>query len=167
MDIAHGPCLPLEGRKKPLAGPFGQRSVTEEQLKSLAEVVAADLEGDCWLREASAGDGKLVIFNPKYRSALAELSRRFQNRPKADRATLQWLDSILPGLVKEWSHRGGPSEFADLDIGAAAGTAKSAEHHGQDLYAWFGPAVPLALSPKSTERLRQSVEDLLTREEDR
>jgi hypothetical protein len=153
MDVSVGPCVPMEGRKKPLAGPFGQLQLTVVEVAALLPIVVRDPVAGPWASETTRGHGRLVVFSDEFAAALAQLSRRYQLRPKDDPVSIEWVEAVVPKLAERWVSTGVASNWADIGISVAAGTARSAENHGQKLFAWFGPKVPASLSPRAMDRL--------------
>jgi hypothetical protein len=151
--------VPLEGRKRPLAGPFRQQQLTIAQLSVLFPIVVRDPVAGPWAGETARGQGRLLVFSEEFGRALAQLSRNYQHRAADDPVSVEWVEAVLPALAERWRSTGGPTKWPEIDIAIAAGTALSAENHGQRLYSWFGPKVPLHLSPKAMDRLRKEIED--------
>jgi hypothetical protein len=160
MDVAIGPCAPLEGRKRPLVGPFGQRPATQDELERIFRAITGVRRG-AWAAEEREGKGRLLTFSEAFRVPLARLGHKYQRRPKDDPRRIEWVEVILPSLADKCIAMGERRDLTglSLDIAEAADVARRAEDKGQHAYAWFGPMTPLTLSSKSIARLREELTD--------
>lgn len=66
LDIALGPCVPPPGRKRPLAGPFRQRTGTAEEMEALFRVMVPGSTAPAWATTRREGRGQLCVFADEF-----------------------------------------------------------------------------------------------------
>jgi hypothetical protein len=151
MDVAKGPCIPVDGRKRPLVSPFEQDlGVTALHAAALLTVLTGE-----------PSSGALEVVDRRRRSVLHLCTERLVNAlVDADAEMTRLIDEdesagqrrALPRfsakreeyagawqVASKWPPKGRPMTNELL----WTAKARDARAHGQPLYCWNGPSVPM------------------------
>ncbi len=145
MDIAIGPCAPLAGRKRPLAGRFAQaRPERQNGLEALFETLTGRPAAEAWAASESKGPGRLQVVSDRFFGALLEIesARRAANSDEARYEVYGPIAASWRERRRLASDRGSVS-VTEMDVVQAAFEAGRARDKHQRLFAWFGPGMSL------------------------
>jgi hypothetical protein len=144
MDIRLGPCVPLQGRKKPLAGRLSQGwPEGPERLATLYEVLSGRPPQEAWSKSTLLRPGRLFVLSDAFVRKLAEI-----DSARVAAATDEERHEVLEEVARRWRPRvHAPAEWDDrrsqVDVLMAAWDAARAVMKSQRLYAWYGPGLSL------------------------
>ena len=149
MDVAHGPCVPLPGRKTSVVSVHQQEGPERpEQMEALYTVLTGEDRRGALIPVSERDGSRLFECSDSFVAAMADTNR------------------LLVRLVEEDRVGGGPkgtavaTKLAELDAAWLAagnwhsamvgtsnrlmriGKARIAQEKGQPLFCWYGPPVP-------------------------
>jgi hypothetical protein len=151
MDVAQGPCVPIEGRNRPLVDPFDQaQGFRPKDTAALLTALTGEPADAALEVVAKRGKGALHVCTDRFVNALADANAELLRLVEQDEAAGQGKD--LPRFVarrrefdEAWrALTRWPSGARSLLEGAGfTGWAAQARRHGNPLYCWHGPSVPM------------------------
>lgn len=140
LDVGLGPCVPKQGRAKPLVSPILQdNGESPEQSAALFTVLTGQPSNHALRLVSEHGPGRLFVCDTAFRDAMTEkitamidmdLDEFAQER---ERLSLAWM------AAAEW-----PPHYVSLvDRLGRLGRARQATLRSLALFHWFGPGVPM------------------------
>lgn len=152
MDVAKGPCVPVDGRKRPLVGPFGQaHGFRPHDTAALLTALTGEPADSAFDVIARRGKGVLYACTDRFVNALADANAELLRLADEDEAAGQGKD--LPRFVAKsreydeawrsltkWPDR--TPSLLQRDP-AITGWAAKARERGHPLYCWHGRSVPM------------------------
>jgi hypothetical protein len=152
MDVATGPCVPLEGHTRPVVGPFGQaQGFRPQDTAALLPALTGEPADGALEVIARRGRGVLHVCTARFVNALADANAELIRLADEDEAAGQGKD--LPRFVAksreyddawraftEWPAR--VPSLLERDP-AITGWAAKARERGHRLHCWHGPSVPM------------------------
>lgn len=142
VDGASGPCVPLPTRKRPLVSVHRQFHDTPEQFSALFGVLGGR-PSEAWTEIGKTRGAMLVKLSDHFVDVLADLSRRAIDVPEGEVADLSEIEEVAVRWrqATRWPKRQLAKGLIDRLILDAA-WSRVAREKSQDVYCWFGPAVP-------------------------
>lgn len=149
MDLATGPCVPTDGRKRPLAGVLRQDGGEyPEQTAALYTALTGRSADGALILLRQEGQGRLFQFSQDFVDAMAdanlELIRLSEEDDRRGDKELTSFAQRQEAIDRAWLSLGGwPSSVVGTSnrLGRMA-WAVTARDKGQPLYVWHGPRVP-------------------------
>ncbi|HMO10920.1 MAG TPA: hypothetical protein PKB06_05330 [Actinotalea sp.] len=152
LDVAVGPCVPTENRKRALVGITRQdRGETPRRTAVLFEILTSRPKSEALVLRARAGRGALYELSERFVAVLADINAELGRLADLDEAngngaTLPLFDAHLRDEAEAWSSRTYrwvlPGPARDVII-ARSGWARVSLERGQRLYAWYGRYSPV------------------------
>lgn len=157
LDIAHGPCLPASGAKRPVASRYEQQELDPARVERLYQLLGAPPGASALLTPTRSGRGVLYTCSDGFVEALLGLAQRVRaidtvelptrnrasQRAQAERVIAPYTEVATRWLAASTWPSGMQVSGLVSVISSASSAASAARSLDQLMYCWYGPAVPL------------------------
>ena len=149
MDVATGPCVAIAGRKHALVSVHQQEGPeTPGQTAALYRVLTGRRDDDVLHAVEHRGQGSLYVCSPGFLNAMVDANDLLCRLADDDRANRDRHLTSFAAQRAAWSEAwmaavDWPREMVStLNRLGRIGKARIAKEKGQELYCWYGLAVP-------------------------
>jgi hypothetical protein len=148
MDVATGPCVPVNGARKPLCPPLDQEiGETPRQTAALYTVLTGKPSDNALIAVSRSGKGALCRFSKEFVDAMADANELLKRLDAKDEERGDDVFSLAEAKSTEYDKAwlaAGDWPKSVVSTGnrlTRLAWADQARKLGQELYCWFGPSV--------------------------